>query len=181
MPDSVDMPAPVKTTTRLAPAIISANCSRGLVNPAPLARSSSPSSRLTPAIIGRDDQGDSPKSSLTWPPSTRALQASPKGDVRTRESQPANPRPNRLVEARGLLSNLSAQLPRFQWRRGRRSEGDRGPARLYRRAGRRRDLALAGLHLADEGLWLRRLRLSRHRPDFRVPGRFRRPARRRPR
>src|SRR5271154_4159976 len=66
----------------------------------------------------------------------------------------AHDRPDRLVEARSLLPDLSAQLPRLQRRWDRRSRGDRGQARLYRRAWRGCDLALAGVHLADAGLRL---------------------------
>ncbi len=49
---------------------------------------------------------------------------------------------------------------------------------LHRRARRRRDLDLALLQVADEGLRLRRLRLPRRRPAVRHAGRFRRAGRR---
>ena len=79
--------------------------------------------------------------------------------VRHRTARQPRVRTTRLVARRGDLPDLSAQLPGQQRRRRRRPAGHHPPARLCRRARRRRDLDLAVLQVADEGLRLRRRRL----------------------
>ena len=82
-----------------------------------------------------------------------------------------------VVARRGDLPDLSAQLRRLERRRHRRPAGRHRAARPCRRARRRRDLAVALLHLADAGLRLRRRRLLRRRSDLRHARRFRRAGR----
>ena len=81
----------------------------------------------------------------------------------------------------GDLPDLSPILPGLERRRHRRSPRHHRAAALCRRPRRRRDLALADLHLADGRHGLRRLRLYRHRPDLRLARRLRRDGRPRPR
>ena len=78
----------------------------------------------------------------------------------------------RLVARRGDLPDLPALLSGPQRRRRRRSRRHHRAARLRRGPRRRRHLALAVLHLADEGLRLRRLQLPRRRSDLRHAGDF---------
>ncbi len=81
-----------------------------------------------------------------------------------------------LVEDRGRLPDLAAQLRRRRRRRDRRPRGDRGAARLPRGARRRRAVAVADLPLAAGRRGLRHLRLPGHRPDVRHAGAVRRAA-----
>src|SRR5688572_21600007 len=84
-----------------------------------------------------------------------------------------------LVAARHRVSDLSALVHGLERRRNRRPAGHRLAARPRALARRRRDLALADLPVADEGLRLRRLRLYRRGPrvrnarGLRPPGRGR--------
>ena len=82
-----------------------------------------------------------------------------------------------LVARRGDLPDLSALVSGPQRRRRRRSRRHHRAARLCRRPRGRCHLALAVLHLADEGFRLRRLQLPRRRSDLRHARRFRPAAR----
>src|SRR5579862_2590281 len=82
-----------------------------------------------------------------------------------------------VVEAGCDLPDLPAVLPGYHWRRHRRPRGGRATARPYPGARHRRDLALAGLPVADGRFRLRRGRLLRRRSAVRLPRGFRSSAR----
>ena len=81
-----------------------------------------------------------------------------------------------MVAWRGDLPDLPAQFPRHRWRRRGRPAGHRRAPRPRGVAGRRRDLDLAVLQVADARLRLRHFRLLRRRSAVRHAGRFRPPA-----
>ena len=87
-----------------------------------------------------------------------------------------------MVARRRHLSDLSAQLRRFERRRHRRPARDRrSSSTMSRSLGVDGDLAVALLHLADARLRLRRRRLLRRRSGVRNARRFRRGGRARAR
>src|SRR5579863_1998706 len=106
MPDSVEIPAPVKTTTRRASVI----------------RSASSRAVLIGSNVRAERRPEQPESGLTRLPGAAApANLSQSGGAGRVDRQ-------RVVEAGGLLSDLSAQLLRLERRRRRRPEGHRGQA-----------------------------------------------------
>ena len=114
------------------------------------------------------DRRASDQSQKNGPGAPNMLQTQERSDTQVPPS--AAPRcrgRRRLVARRRHLPGLSAQLRRHQRRRHRRPRRRAREARLHREPRRRRDLALAVLQVADEGLRLRRQRVPAGRPDLR--------------